>query len=231
MKKLVLFDIDGTLLWSDGAGRAAIRRALIDEMGTAGPIDDFAFAGKTDPQIVRELLAAADHPKADSNSHAERVCRRYAEILERELQAPQRSLHVYDGVHDLLTQLGDRRDAVVGLLTGNIEVGAALKLRAAGIDPGQFQIGAYGSDAVNRSDLPSIATRRAAALFGHEPHGEEVVIIGDTPSDVTCGRGIGARSIAVATGPFSTQELQSFGPHAVFPDFRDTAAVIAAIFA
>ena len=231
MKKLVLFDIDGTLLWSDGAGRAAIRQALIDEMGTAGPIDDLAFAGKTDPQIVRELLAAADHPNADSNSHAERVCRRYAEVLEHELQAPQRSMRVYDGVPELLAQLGNRPDAVIGLLTGNIEVGAVLKLRAAGIDPEQFQIGAYGSDAVNRSDLPLIAAERAAPLFGHVPHGEEVVILGDTPSDVTCGRGIGARPIAVATGPFSTQELQSFEPHAVFPDFSDTTAVIAAIFA
>jgi phosphoglycolate phosphatase-like HAD superfamily hydrolase len=231
MKKLILFDVDGTLLWSDGAGRAAIRQALIDEMGTAGPIDDFAFAGKTDPQIVRELLTAAAHPDADSNGYAERVCQRYAEILEVELRDPQRSLRVFQGVRDLLAQLHTRDDGVVGLLTGNIEVGARLKLTAAGIDPDQFQIGAYGSDAMERAALPLIAAQRAVPLFGHVPRGEEVVILGDTPSDVTCGRDIGARPIAVATGPFSREELEAFEPYAVFQDFTDTTAVIEAIFA
>jgi len=120
---------------------------------------------------------------------------------------------------------------VVGLLTGNIEVGARLKLSAVGIDPDQFQIGAYGSDAIDRAALPEIAARRAAPLFGHLPHGDEVVILGDTPADVTCGRGVGARAIAVATGPFSIEELQAFEPYAVFADFTDTAAVMAAIFA
>ncbi|UCG86542.1 MAG: haloacid dehalogenase-like hydrolase [Gemmatimonadota bacterium] len=230
MKKLILFDVDGTLLWTDGAGRAAIRQALIHEMGTAGPIDDFAFAGKTDPQIVRELLRAAAHPNADSNSHAERVCQRYAEVLESELRAPQRSVRVFQGVRTLLARLKTRDDCVVGLLTGNIEVGARLKLSAVGIDPDQFQIGAYGSDAMDRAELPLIAAERAAPLLGHVPRGEEVVILGDTPSDVTCGHGIGARAIAVATGPFSIEELEAFEPYAVFPDFTDTAAVVAAIF-
>ncbi len=230
MKKLILFDVDGTLLWTDGAGRAAIRQALIDEMGMAGPIDDYAFAGKTDPQIVRELLRAAAHPDADSNSLPERVCQRYAEILESELRAPHRSLRVFRGVGNLLAQLRTRDDGVVGLLTGNIEVGARLKLSAVGIDPDQFQIGAYGSDAMDRAALPEIASRRAAPLFGHLPRGDEIVILGDTPADITCGRGVGARAIAVATGPFSIEELQAFEPYAVFPDFTDTAAVIAAIF-
>ena len=231
MKKLVLFDIDGTLLWSDGAGRSAIRQALISEMGTAGPIDDFAFAGKTDPQIVRELLTAADHPQAGNDSDAERVCRRYAELLEVELQVPGRGLRVFQGVHVLLEELRARSDAIVGLLTGNIDVGARLKLAAVGVDPDQFCVGAFGSDAHDRADLPAIAARRAEPLFGHVPHGEEVVIIGDTPSDVTCGRAIGARSIAVATGPFSVEELHAIGPYRVLPDLGDTVAVIDAIFA
>ncbi|UCD23730.1 MAG: HAD hydrolase-like protein [Gemmatimonadota bacterium] len=231
MKKLILFDIDGTLLWTDGAGRSAIRQALIMEMGTAGPVDDHAFAGKTDPQIVRELLTAADHPQAHSESDAERVCAKYAEVLEVELQTPGRSLRIYEGVPMLLDQLSAHSDAIVGLLTGNIEVGARLKLAAAGIDPDQFRVGAFGSDARERADLPSIAAQRAEPLFGHAPQGEEVVIIGDTPSDVTCGRSIGARSIAVATGPFSVQELAAIGPYKVFPTLEDTDAVIEAIFA
>jgi phosphoglycolate phosphatase len=231
MKKLILFDVDGTLLWTDGAGRAAIRRALIEEMGTAGPINDFAFAGKTDPQIVRELLTAAEHPHASSDNEAERVCRKYAEILELELRHPQRSLTVFSGVRELLAELQTQDEVVVGLLTGNIDVGARLKLTAAGIDPKQFRVGAFGSDAMNREELPSIAAQRAAPLFGHVPHGEEVVILGDTPSDVICGRGIGARAIAVATGPFTAEELEAYEPYAVFHDFTDTSAVIAAIFA
>ncbi len=82
--KLVLFDIDGTLLWSDGAGRGAIRKALLAEMGTTGPIDDFRFDGKTDPQIVRDLMIAAEHPHANSEEHVQAVCDRYVELLSHE---------------------------------------------------------------------------------------------------------------------------------------------------
>jgi phosphoglycolate phosphatase-like HAD superfamily hydrolase len=229
--KLVLFDLDGTVLWTDGAGRSAIRQALIEEMGTAGPIDDFAFAGKTDTQIVRDLLAAAEHPHAGSEEHATRVCNRYAELLAVELKLPHRRLRVFEGVTELLDRLHARKDAVVGLLTGNIPVGARLKLAAVGIDPDRFQVGAFGSDALERSGLPPIAAERSAPLMGHVPHGHEVVIIGDTPSDVSCGRSIGARAIAVATGPFSVAELEATGAYAVFPDLTDTNAVETAIFA
>ena len=229
MKKLVLFDIDGTLLWSDGAGRSAIRQALVSVMGTAGPIDDFPFAGKTDPQIVRELMTAADHPRAANEIDAERVCNKYAELLETELQVPGRELRVYQGVPSLLEELHQRADAAVGLLTGNIEIGAKIKLRAVGIDPDQFCVGAFGSDAQERADLPQIAAQRAEPLFGHVPQGEEVVIIGDTPADVTCGSAIGARAIAVATRPFSVEELQALGPYRVFADLTDTPAVLEAI--
>ncbi len=229
--KLILFDLDGTILWTDGAGRSAIRQALIEEMGTAGPIDDFAFAGKTDTQIVRELLTAAKHPHAGSDAHAVRVCNRYAELLEVELGLPHRDLKVFDGVTELLERLHARPDAVVGLLTGNITVGARLKLSSVGIDPDRFEVGAFGSDALARSDLPPIAAQRAAAVMGRVPRGEEVVIIGDTPSDVSCGQSIGARAIAVATGPFSVAELEAAGAYAVFPDLTDTDEVETAIFA
>jgi phosphoglycolate phosphatase len=229
--KLILFDLDGTVLWTDGAGRSAIRQALIEEMGTAGPVDDFAFAGKTDTQIVRDLLTAAQHPHAGSEAHAARVCNRYAELLEVELRLPHRKLRVFDGVTELLDRLHARADAVVGLLTGNISVGARLKLAAVGLDPDRFEVGAFGSDALERSGLPPIAAERSAPLIGHVPHGDEVVIIGDTPSDVSCGQGIGARAIAVATGPFSVAELEAAGAYAVFLDLTDTNAVEAAIFA
>ncbi len=230
IEKLVLFDLDGTILWTDGAGRTAIRDALVDEMGTAGPIEGYSFAGKTDPQIVRELLVAAGHPHAGSDSHVARVCRRYAELLRLELADPRRDLRVYVGVQELLGVLNARPDTVVGLLTGNLEEGAMLKLEALGIDVKQFRVGAFGSDASDRAALPAIAAERAAPLMGQVPRGDSVVIIGDTPADVTCGQGIQARSIAVATGPYDIDQLRAAGPYAVFGDLSDTAQVMAAIY-
>ena len=230
-KKLILFDLDCTLLWSDGAGRAAIHQALIDEMGTEDPLENFSFAGKTDTAIARELLRAANHPEAENDEHVMRVCDRYAELLERELQSPNRHVRVLVGVHELLAELRARKDAVLGVLTGNVEKGAILKLEAAGIDPGQFRVAAYGSDAFSRDALPPIAVSRAAEVMGCVPRGREVVIIGDTPADMTCGKGIGARAIGVATGPFNVAELEAAGGFAVFEDLSMTDMVLTAIFA
>jgi phosphoglycolate phosphatase-like HAD superfamily hydrolase len=230
-KKLILFDLDCTLLWSDGAGRAAIHQVLTDEMGTEEPLKDFSFAGKTDSEIARALLRAANHPEADSDEYVKLVCDRYVELLAGELQSPDRNVRVYAGVHELLEKLGARKDAVVGLLTGNVEGGALLKLKAAGIDPEQFKVAAYGSDAFARDALPPIAVSRAAAVMGCVPRGKEVVIIGDTPADMTCGKGIGARAIGVATGPFKVADLEAAGGFAVFEDLSMTDMVITAIFA
>src|SRR5574341_1717883 len=116
--KLILFDIDGTLLWTDGAGRRAIHQALLDEMGTAGPIAGYRFDGKTDPQIVRELLAAAAHPDAESEARVEAVCRRYVELLKLELARPTQTTTVMPGVRELLAALEApeaRGQALVGL--------------------------------------------------------------------------------------------------------------------
>ena len=230
--KLVLFDIDGTLLWTDGAGRRAIRQALLDEMGTAGPIHGHRFDGKTDPQIVRELLAAAAHPDAESEARVEAVCRRYVALLQAELAKPSQATTVMAGVHDLLAALEPHEAegrALVGLLTGNLERGAALKLRSAGIAPARFAVGAYGSDSHRRADLPAVAARRAAEHTGRAFTGEQVVILGDTPDDVACGRPIGARAVAVATGLYDVAALRATGAAYVFPDLRDTAALLAAI--
>jgi phosphoglycolate phosphatase-like HAD superfamily hydrolase len=229
MKKLVLFDIDGTLLWTDGAGREAIHRALVKEMGTAGPIDGFRFDGKTDPQIVHELLAAAGHPSANDPGHVQAVCDRYATLLHGELNKPERNVRVLPGVKSLLDALEERGDIVLGLLTGNLAAGAELKLQRAGIDPARFVVGAFGSDAAEREALPAIAVERAAKIIGRPPKGHDVVILGDTPADVTCGNSIGARAIGVATGFFTAEDLRAAGAFAVFDDFANTEQVIASI--
>ena len=227
--KLVLFDIDGTLLWSDGAGRGAIRKALLAEMGTTGPIDGFRFDGKTDPQIVRDLMIAAEHPHANSEEHIQAVCDRYVELLSDELADTRRNVRALPGVVKLLDSLGELSDLVVGLLTGNVLDGAKLKLRAAGIDFTRFRVGAFGSDSATRDELPSIAAERAAELMGEPPSGSQIVIIGDTPADVTCGAGVGARAIAVATGAYTVDELIRAGASTAFEDLSDVSSVVAAI--
>jgi phosphoglycolate phosphatase-like HAD superfamily hydrolase len=232
--KLVLFDIDGTLLWTDGAGRRAIQRALLDEAGTAGPIEGYRFDGKTDPQIVRDLLSLAGHPRARDDAMQQAVCRRYVEHLRVELERPSQTTKLLPGIEHLLAALEPHEAAhraLVGLLTGNVAPGAALKLRSTGLGPDRFTVGAYGSDSAHRAELPQLAAARAAALTGRAFAGPDVVILGDTPDDVACGRSIGARSVAVATGFYDAAQLRAAGAAYVFDTLADTAAVLDAIFA
>src|SRR5260370_1431180 len=185
--KLVLFDIDGTLLSTDGAGRRAIRRALLDETGTAGPIESYRLDGKTDPQIISELLSLAGHPAAGDDARIAAVCRRYVAQLRIELATSPGATRLLDGVRELLDALQPHEraeGALVGLLTGNLVAGAALKLGAAGLDPARFAVGAYGSDSPRRTDLPAVAAVRAAALAGRLFAGGALVIARDTPADV-----------------------------------------------
>lgn len=227
--KLVLFDIDGTILLSSGAGRRAIVTAIAEEIGDTGSLGHIPFGGKTDPQIVAELLAAAGHHGPPTPDRLDGICRRYVELLADELDRPTTRTHVMPGVHQLLERLEQVEGVILGLLTGNLAQGARLKLRAAGIDPGRFKVGAYGSDAAHRPDLPPIAARRAAPYFGREPRGDAVVIIGDTPADIACGSCIQARAVAVATGDYSMADLQACGPHAVFENLTDTESVLRSI--
>ena len=226
--KLVLFDIDGTLLWTDGAGRRAIHDALMEVFGSTGPADHW-FDGKTDRQIVRELMRLDGHDDAWIDARMDELLDKYASNLARELAAPGHKPKLYDGVTELLDALEARADVVLGLLTGNLEVGAMGKLRAVGLDPARFRVGAYGSDHELRPELPAIAQRRACEALGMELAGTDVVVIGDTPADIACGRSIGARAIGVATGRYGVDELHEHGPVAVFADLTDTTAVVATI--
>lgn len=227
---LILFDIDGTLLTTNGAAKRAFHRALLEVYGTAGPINTHDFDGKTDPQIARELLRAAGLSDAVIDRGFAELWPTYLRGLATELAQPGYSTTVYPGVFQLLDVIdtyGDR--VVVGLLTGNIERGASLKLGSAGLD-GRFRLGAYGSDSEHRPDLPGVVVERARALTGREFRGQEVVIIGDTPNDVRCGQALGARSLAVATGRHDAAALAAAGAHAVVPDLSDTDRVLEWIF-
>ncbi|MGH7509609.1 MAG: HAD family hydrolase [Gemmatimonadales bacterium] len=227
--KLVLFDIDGTILLTAGAGRRAIMAAVGGEVGDGATLHEVRFDGKTDPQIIVELLEAVGERGPHAPERVEEICARYVSLLELELQRPTTRTTVMPGVHSLLDRLEADPRVVVGLLTGNLAQGARLKLKSAGLSPHRFRVGAYGSDAARRPDLPPIAARRAEPYFGRVPSGAEVVIIGDTPADIACGECISARAIAVATGGYHFSELEACGPHAVFENFSNTDAVLEAI--
>jgi phosphoglycolate phosphatase len=226
--KLVLFDIDGTILWSDGAGRRAMEGALTTHFGTPGT-RQYRYDGKTDRQIVRDLMRLEGHDDATIDARMTDLLANYLEGLHRELADDTHVMHCFDGVHAVLDALEAEDDRALGLLTGNLEQGAHAKLRAVGVDPARFVVNAYGSDSEVRSELPGIARRRAFELLGRELDAAAIVVIGDTPADIHCTRPLGARTIAVATGRYSMEELASHGPAAVLPDLCDTEAVLRAI--
>jgi phosphoglycolate phosphatase-like HAD superfamily hydrolase len=227
--KLVLFDIDGTILLTAGAGRRAIVAAVGEHVGPSAALHGVRFDGKTDPQIVTELLEAAGHPGPHPAERVSALCSRYVDLLAHELEQPESRTTVMPGVFPLLERLEREPDVLLGLLTGNVAAGAGLKLRSGGINPKRFRVGAYGSDSAHRPELPTIAVRRAAAFFGRVLHGPEVVIIGDTPADIACGSCIDARAVGVATGSYSVADLAACAPHAVFEDLTDTDRVLEAI--
>ena len=231
MRRLILFDIDGTLLTSMRAGRQALHAAFAEEYDDLGFFDSVRFDGKTDLQIISELHGAAGFPERATSDRSMQILDRYLVHLEGAVADRADRVRPCPGVIELLDALQSHADVVTGLLTGNVVSGARVKLGAAGIRFERFVVGAYGSDSAHRPDLPPIAAERARPLFGRAPHGDEVVIIGDTPADVACGAGINARAVAVATGSYSVAELEATGAYATFPTLADTNAVLKAIVA
>lgn len=223
----VFFDIDGTLLYTDGAGRVAIRAALEEVYGTSGPIDGYVFHGKTDPRIVAELMAAAGLDADHVQTRMQEVWPVYLRVLERELEEREGEgrIRLLPGIVELLAALKRRPDVMIGLLTGNIEGGARLKLAAAGLDS-TFEVGGFGSDSEDRAEVARAALRRTSELGGE---GSATFVLGDTPEDVACARAVGAFAVAVATGRHSADELVKSGADAVFEDFSDTEAVLGCI--
>lgn len=227
-RRLVLFDIDGTLLDTRGAGRRGFHAALLEVFRTTGPIDSYRFCGRTDPEIARYLLTAAGVSEDQLVSDLPRLWEQYLANLEVEMQ--NKPPQVCPGVIELLDLIESDSDRLVlGLLTGNIELGARLKIDSAGIGYSRFRLGAFGSDHEIRDQLPGIAVARAEAKAGHHFEGKSVVIVGDTPADIACGAQLGARSIAVATGLFTEEQLAACEPDFLFGTLEDAEAVMRAI--
>ena len=226
--KLVLFDIDGTMLRSEGVGRASMENALTTVFGSRGS-DQYRYDGKTDKQIVREVLRGEGHDDDVIDERMDTIMDRYVGGLDERIRSGSYRVRTLPGVPELLDALERRSDIILGLLTGNIREGAMRKLAAAGVDFGRFRINAFGSDSEHRPMLPAIAQQRAKESLGLDVEGDRIYVIGDTPADIACGRELGARAIAVATGHYSVEDLRAHQPFAVFEDLSDTQLLLETI--
>ena len=226
LRRLVLFDIDGTLLHCGGAGRRAIQETIEQIYGLSDFMDGYRFAGKTDCQILSELLHLAGLQEEEIEAGVVHLL----EAFPRRLQQIIREHETVrcPGIPDLVDELAQHPGVEVALLTGNVEAGAYAKLEAAGIRD-RFSWGAFGGEALERSDLPPIAVERAHQRTGYRFVGKEIVILGDTPADILCGQSLDVRAIAVGTGPFDCQKLQAWQPDLCFADLSPTDEVLTAI--
>ncbi|MBK7895774.1 MAG: HAD family hydrolase [Candidatus Promineifilaceae bacterium] len=229
MQKLLLFDIDGTLIRSNGAGRLTLAYALERLYGTAGPLDSYNMSGKTDPRIITDLLTAVGIAPKEIHKKLPAIYELMAEHGQKIF--PEKEMSACPGVPELLAALARRDDVLLGLLTGNSQLTAPLKLAAAGIDPLQFRVGAYGSDALDRNDLPTIGMARANQLTGSVFNGNNTLIIGDTPADILCARAGKATAVAVASGWHAADTLAEYHPDHLFDNLADTDQVLQILLA
>jgi phosphoglycolate phosphatase-like HAD superfamily hydrolase len=220
-KRLLLFDIDGTLINSAGAGVQALRQVLRKEFGIADDLEGIEIAGRTDSGIVHQILRKEKIEPDEENTA--RFLAKYIEFLAIEL--PRRPGRVLPGVKQLLSDLSARPYLVLALLTGNVERGAKLKLEHYGLWH-FFEFGAFADDHHDRNELGLFASRRAREKHGVEFDSATIDVIGDTPHDIACGKAIGARTIAVATGSFSRKQLEAHEPDWILDDFADVERAI-----
>jgi phosphoglycolate phosphatase-like HAD superfamily hydrolase len=223
VERLILFDIDGTLLVTKGVGRESTRRAMLEVFGTSSRLDDYWFAGQTDWAVLVELLAKHGF---DGRVIAERMAR-YEESIARHMRDvfEQSTASACPGALDLVQRLARRDDVVLGVVTGNVSSVAPIKLQAAGYDPAWFLVGAYGNEAMSRNDLPRMALDRALGQV-ETLRPEDVIVVGDTAADVASARALGAVAVAVATGKTPREELAALMPDLLLNDLTGFEAAI-----
>ena len=221
--RLVLLDIDGTLLDCGRQSRPFFAEALRDAFGVTGDVDTYDFAGRTDPGIAIGLLTAAGVPREEVIAALPRIRESYLARLDAGLDPA--GMRLLPGVRPLLEHLSAREDVLLGLLTGNWEAGAKIKLSRLGLD-GFFRFGAYGSDGIEREELPPVALARAERLAGRPFAPAEALIVGDSRFDVACARAHGIPSLAVATGHTPAEALREAGADWVVADLVAAGEVV-----
>ena len=220
-KRLLLFDIDGTLIHSGGAGVHALKSAFQERFGINDDLHDIEIAGMTDSGIVLSILKKHNIPATHENVSA--FLDSYVHFLSLEL--PRRKGTLLPGVLELLERLKSRPHVVLALLTGNVSRGARLKLEHYGVWH-FFEFGAFADDHRDRNELGRFARARAKEKHGREFAASEIDIIGDTPRDIACGKTLGARTIAVATGRCSRDELATHHPDFLIDDLSDVESIV-----
>jgi phosphoglycolate phosphatase len=227
--RLLLFDVDLTLISTGGAGIHALNRACQKVIGLADAMEGVQPGGKTDPAIIREIFVSRAVKDADPDAMG-RVLDAYLTFLREEV-ANSASYRILPGIVSILDELMGRADAMIGLATGNVEPGARIKLERGGLN-GYFSFGGFGSDSENRTVLVQRAAAKAAAHVGGAFPAREVFVIGDTPRDIDAGRGAGFNTVGVATGSHSVEELSRSGATLAIADFeRDREAFMKVAFA
>jgi phosphoglycolate phosphatase len=221
-KRLLLFDIDGTLIDSGGAGIQSLKEVLKQQFGVVDDLSGVEIAGKTDTGIVHQILRKQKIAVTEENTAA--FLELYLEFLAGEL--PQRPGRLLPGVEELLPRLQARPQNVLALLTGNLRRGAQLKLTHYGIWD-FFEFGAFADDRDDRNQLGPVAQQRAREKHTIDFVATDIDVIGDTPHDIACGKAIGARTIAVATGSFSRAQLATHQPDWIIDDFSEVDATLA----
>ena len=225
VRKLVLFDIDGTLITDGGAARHAFSIAIEETYGYRGDLRRYDFSGRTDPQIAHMVLRDAGLSAEQIDAKIGHLWKRYIEELAESTPTRVREL---PGIRSLLDALRADRRVTLALLTGNIEPGARLKLAPLTLND-YFPFGAFGSDSPRREDLPPVAVARAAEANGYRFSGRDVVIIGDSIWDVRCGVPHSATTIAIASGKTSADLLRAEKPDYLFASAEDREALLDAI--
>jgi phosphoglycolate phosphatase len=225
VRKLVLFDIDGTLISDNGASREAFGMSLAEVYGFRGDLRRYDFSGRTDPQIARMILRDDGRNDDDIDAQLSALWQHYLGGLARNVPGRVRIL---PGIAELVGAVRADDHLTAALLTGNIEPGARLKLGAIALND-HFPFGAFGSDSPHREELPPIAVARAAETTGHGFEGPDVVIIGDSIYDVRCGLPHGATTIAIASGKTPAEMLRAESPDHFFESAEDVDRIMAAI--
>ena len=207
--KVLLFDIDQTLINTGGAGLRGLDRACLKLFRLKNAMEGISPHGKTDPAIVREILHRKLGSETPTNTDIATVLDSYISFLKEEVHTSA-TYRVLPGVQTLLDQLAARGDVLVGLATGNIELGARIKLERGGLNP-YFSFGGFGSDAEDRTELVRKAAEKAAHKNGGFIAPSNIFVIGDTPLDIDAGNRAGFKTVGVATGSYSVEQLLACG--------------------